>query len=41
MRRRLDTTRAREGFGFTARIGFEEGLAGTVAWWQAEGRRGR
>jgi GDP-L-fucose synthase len=41
MRRRLDTTRAREAFGFVARIGFEEGLAETVAWWQAEGRRRR
>jgi GDP-L-fucose synthase len=41
MRRRLDTTRAREAFGFTARIGLDEGLAGTVAWWQAEGRLGR
>ncbi len=41
MRRRLDTTRAREAFGFTARIGFEEGLAETAAWWQAEGRRAR
>ena len=41
MRRRLDTTRAREAFGFTARIGFDEGLAETVAWWQAERRSGR
>ncbi len=41
MRRRLDTTRAREAFGFTARIGFDEGLAETVAWWQAERRGGR
>lgn len=41
MRRRLDTTRAREAFGFTARIGLDEGLSGTVAWWQAEGQRGR
>ncbi len=41
MRRRLDTSRAREAFGFVARTGFDEGLAGTVAWWQAEGREGR
>ena len=40
-RRRLDTTRAREAFGFTARIGFDQGLAETVAWWQAERRSGR
>ncbi len=41
MRRRLDTRRAFEGFGFRARIGFEEGLAETVAWWRGEGRRER
>ena len=40
MRRRLDTARAREAFGFVARTGFDAGLAETVAWWQAEGRRG-
>jgi GDP-L-fucose synthase len=34
-RRGLDTSRARERFGFTAAIGLEEGLAETVAWWQA------
>ncbi len=38
MRRRLDTTRARETFGFAARISLDEGLAQTVAWWRAEGR---
>ena len=38
MRRRLDTSRARERFGFEARIGFDEGLAETVAWWRREGR---
>jgi len=38
-RRRLDTARAREAFGFSARIGFDEGLAETVAWWRSEGRR--
>ena len=41
-RRRLDTSRAFEAFGFRARIGFEEGLAQTVAWWRDEGSgRGR
>ena len=34
-RRQLDTTRARERFGFEAEIGFDEGLAETVAWWEA------
>ena len=40
MRRRLDTARAREAFGFVAGTGFDAGLAETVAWWQAESRRG-
>jgi GDP-L-fucose synthase len=31
-RRRLDVTRAREQFGFTARVGFADGLGRTVAW---------
>jgi GDP-L-fucose synthase len=34
-RRMLDTTRARERFGFTAQIPLEEGLAETIAWWEA------
>jgi len=34
-RRRLDTSRAEERFGFRARIGFEEGLAETIAWYRA------
>lgn len=34
-RRRLDVTRARERFGFTAKISFAEGLARTVAWVRA------
>ena len=38
-RRRLDTSRAREAFGFSASIGLDEGLAQTVEWWRAEGRR--
>ena len=38
MRRRLDTSRARERFGFEAQISLEDGLAETVAWWRREGR---
>jgi GDP-L-fucose synthase len=38
MRRRLDTTRARQAFGFAARVPLDEGLAQTVAWWRSEGR---
>lgn len=38
-RRRLDTTRAREFFGFEAVVSLEEGLAQTVCWWQEQGRR--
>jgi GDP-L-fucose synthase len=37
-RRMLDTARAREEFGWKARIGFEEGLKETIAWF--ESRRG-
>ena len=33
-RRRLDTTRAEELFGFTAKVALEEGLARTVAWYR-------
>jgi GDP-L-fucose synthase len=40
-RRRLDTSRAREAFGFEARIPFDEGLAGTVAWWRSQNRPAR
>lgn len=36
-RRALDTSRAREGFGFVAKTSFEEGLRRTIAWYQ--GRR--
>ena len=32
-RRMLDTTRARERFGFVAKTGFEEGLRKTIAWY--------
>jgi GDP-L-fucose synthase len=35
-RRVLDTSRAREWFGFTARTSFEEGLRRTVDWYLAE-----
>ncbi len=34
-RRMLDTSRAKEYFGFEAQIDLEEGLRNTVAWWQA------
>jgi GDP-L-fucose synthase len=34
-RRMLDTTRAEREFGWKARIGFEEGLAETIAWFEA------
>lgn len=33
-RRKLDTTRAREAFGFEAAVGFEEGIARTVEWFR-------
>ena len=33
-RRALDTSRAREAFGFTARMPFEEGLRRTIDWWR-------
>ncbi|MEA2528014.1 MAG: GDP-L-fucose synthase [Thermomicrobiales bacterium] len=35
-RRVLDTTRASEGFGFTARTPFEEGLRRTIEWYETE-----
>jgi GDP-L-fucose synthase len=34
-RRKLDTTRAEEEFGFRAKVGFEEGLRRTIAWYEA------
>ncbi|MBI5598350.1 MAG: GDP-L-fucose synthase [Deltaproteobacteria bacterium] len=37
-RRRLDTTRAKEEFGFTAKTPFVEGLKRTIKWWR--GQRG-
>jgi GDP-L-fucose synthase len=33
-RRCLDTSRARESFGFVAETSFEDGLAETIAWWE-------
>jgi GDP-L-fucose synthase len=35
-RRRLDTTRAREQFGFMAEVPLREGIARTVAWYRAQ-----
>jgi GDP-L-fucose synthase len=35
-RRMLDTTLARERFGFAAKTSFEEGLARTIAWYKAQ-----
>ena len=37
-RRMLDTTRAKERFGFTAGMPFDEGLRRTVEWWRSHGR---
>ncbi len=37
-RRRLDTTRAEERFGFRARVPLREGVARTVTWYRTEGR---
>lgn len=37
-RRCLDTSRARESFGFEAQTSFEDGLAETIAWWEQHGR---
>ena len=35
-RRMLDTTRAKERFGFQAQVGFEEGLRRTIAWFRGK-----
>jgi len=40
-RRCLDTTRAREEFGFEAKTGLEEGLARSIAWYEANGDVGK
>jgi nucleoside-diphosphate-sugar epimerase len=34
-RRALDTTRARDSFGFVASTSFEDGLRETIAWYEA------
>jgi GDP-L-fucose synthase len=34
-RRKLDVSRARERFGFTAKTSFRDGLAKTIAWYRA------
>lgn len=39
-RRRLDTERARELFGFEAAIDLDEGLRRTIEWWLSEGSPG-
>jgi GDP-L-fucose synthase len=39
-RRALDTTRARERFGFAASTSFEDGLRETIAWYEASRARG-
>ena len=36
-RRKLDTSRARERFGFEATTGFDEGLRATIEWFEAQG----
>jgi GDP-L-fucose synthase len=36
-RRKLDTTRARELFGFEAQVTLEEGLRKTIEWWETHG----
>lgn len=38
-RRMLETSRARDWFGFEADVELEDGLATTIAWWEAEGSR--
>jgi GDP-L-fucose synthase len=38
-RRMLDTTRAREEFGFVAKTNFHEGLAKTITWYRENRRR--
>jgi len=38
-RRMLETSRARDWFGFEADVELEDGLATTIAWWEHEGGR--
>ena len=35
-RRMLDTSRARERFGFEAKVGLDEGLMRTIAWYRTQ-----
>jgi GDP-L-fucose synthase len=39
-RRMLDTSRAREAFGFVAATELEDGLRSTIDWWRTSGMRG-
>jgi GDP-L-fucose synthase len=39
LRRRLDTRRAKERFGFEAEVPLEEGLRETIAWWERASSR--
>jgi nucleoside-diphosphate-sugar epimerase len=38
-RRALDTSRARERFGFTSMTTFEDGLRATIGWYDTIGRK--
>jgi len=38
-RRRLDTTRAKKLFGFTAKTSFDDGLKATVDWYIADRKK--
>ena len=38
-RRCLDVRRAKERFGFAAKVGLEEGLKRTIAWWREAGKK--
>jgi GDP-L-fucose synthase len=40
-RRKLDVRRAREEFGFEARVPLEEGLRRTIDWYQTAGSAGQ
>ena len=40
-RRCLDTSRAKERFGWEAAVGFEEGLRRTIEWWETHGETAR
>jgi GDP-L-fucose synthase len=38
-RRSLDVSRARERFGWSAEVAFDEGIQRTVEWWERVGRK--